>query len=55
MTVKELMNILSLQEEGAEVMIEYMPRAHEYITEYVLGARCSDDIVVLMGITEMGD
>lgn len=55
MTVRELMNILSLQEEDAEVMIEYMPRRHEYITEYVLGARCSDDIVVLMGVTEMGD
>lgn len=55
MTVRELMNILSLQEEDAEVMIEYMPRAHEYITEYAFGARCTDDVVVLMGVTDMGD
>ena len=54
MTVKELQNILSLQKEEAEVMIEYMPRAHEYITEYILGARCTDDVVVLMGFTDMG-
>lgn len=55
MTVEQLINILSLQDKDAEVMIEYMPRAHEYVAEYIVGARCTDDQVVLMGITEFGD
>ena len=55
MTVKDLKRILDCQNDDAEVMIEYTPRRHEYITEVLLGARCNDEVVVLLGITELCD
>lgn len=55
MLVKDLKRILEHQNDDAEVMIEYTPRRHEYITEVLLGARCTSDVVVLLGITELCD
>jgi hypothetical protein len=46
------MNILDVLPRESEVLIEYQPRAHEWITEAVLGVRASDEIVTIMGVTD---
>lgn len=53
MTVDQLMNILYTQPPENDVMIEYQPRAYEYITEAVLGVRINDNTVTILGVTEV--
>lgn len=53
MTVEELFAILSVLPRENEVMIEYQPRAHEYITEAVMGVRTNDNNTVILGVTEL--
>lgn len=55
MTAKQLILILSTLPSDTQVMIEYMPRPHEYITECVLGVRASEGIAVIMGMTDSFD
>ena len=52
MTVEQLLNILSVLPPENEIMIEYQPRAHEWITEAVLGVRVNDETVTILGVTE---
>ena len=52
MTVEQLSNILSVLPPENEVMIEYQPRAHEWITEAVLGVRTNDSNTIILGATE---
>ena len=53
MTVEQLSEILSVLPPDNEILIEYQPRAHEWITEAVLGVRVNDDIVTILGVTEV--
>lgn len=55
MTVEMLQNVLQNLNPDAEVFIEYVPRAHQYVTEYALGVRATDEEVVIFGHTEMLD
>lgn len=55
MTVKDVKRILEHQNDDAEVMIEYTPRRHEYITEVMLGVRATENLVVFLGVTELCD
>lgn len=52
MTVEQLMNILDVLPRESEVLIEYQPRAHEWITEAVLGVRANDETVTILGVTD---
>lgn len=53
MTVEQLSEILSVLPPDNEVMIEYQPRAHEWITEAVLGVRSNGSNTVILGVTEV--
>ena len=54
MTVKQLKLVLDNLDEDTAVMIEYMPRRHEYITEYAVGVRITDDdTITIFGVTEL--
>ena len=53
MTVEQLSNILSVLPPENEVMIEYQPRANEYQTEAICGVRTSDNLTVILGVTEL--
>ena len=53
MTVEQLSNILSVLPPENEVMIEYQPRADEYQTEAICGVRTSDNLTVILGVTEL--
>ena len=53
MTVEQLSEILSVLPPDNEVMIEYQPRAHEWITEAVLGVRTNDSNTIILGVTEV--
>ncbi len=53
MTVEQLSNILSVLPPENEVMIEYQPCANEYQTEAVCGVRTSDNLTVILGVTEL--
>ena len=53
MTIGQLKNIFEKFDD--DVLIEYMPRAHEYITEHVIGVRAESSArqIVLLGVTEL--
>ena len=53
MTVEQLSNILSVLPPENEIMIEYQPRAHEWVTEAVLGVRTNDSNTIILGVTEV--
>jgi hypothetical protein len=54
MTVKQLRTVLENLDDDDAVMIEYMPRRHEYITEFAVGVRITDDeTVTIFGVTEL--
>ena len=53
MTVEQLINILNVFLTDNEIMIEYQPRAHEWITEAVLGVRTNDSNTIILGVTEV--
>ena len=53
MTVEQLSNILSVLPPENEVMIEYQPRANEYQTEAICVVRTSDNLTVILGVTEL--
>ena len=54
MTVKQLKLVLDSLDEDTAVMIEYMPRRHEYVTEFAVGVRITDDeTVTIFGVTEL--
>ena len=53
MTVEQLSAILSVQPPDNEIMIEYQPRAHEWITEAALGVRTDDSHTIILGVTEV--
>lgn len=53
MTVEQLSKILSILPQDNEVMIEYQPRAHEWVTEAVLGVRTTDSNTIILGVTEV--
>ena len=55
MTIGELKNIFEKFDDDDDVLIEYMPRRHEYITEHVIGVRAESGSrqIVLLGVTEM--
>ena len=55
MTAETLIKILSLADPDTEIMIEYLPRPHEYITEYALGVRMEDSNAVIFGVTSTLD
>ena len=55
MTVASLIDILSKLPQDIDVMIEYMPRRHEYITEFAIGVRADEDKAVILGITDTFD
>lgn len=55
MTVEELIDILSKLSQEATVLFEYMPRAHEYISEIALGVRVEGDKVIIFGATDLLD
>jgi hypothetical protein len=55
MTAETLIKILSLADPDTEIMIEYLPRPHEYITEYALGVRMEDNSAVIFGVTSTLD
>lgn len=55
MTAEQLILILSALPSDTQIMIEYMPRPHEYIAEYVLGVRASEGVAVIMGVTDSFD
>lgn len=54
MTVEELIEMLSHIPKDYTVFIEYMPRAHEYISELALGLRADHmrNNVILFGPTD---
>lgn len=53
MTNAQLQLVLEQLNPDAEIFIEYMPRRHEYVKEYLIGVRAEDeDAVTLFGITE---
>lgn len=54
MKVAELKKILEKTDESADVLIEYMPRAHEYIAEIVMGTRAerAKGAIYLFGATD---
>lgn len=49
MRVSDLKKILQNLDDTAAVKLEYMPRAHEYITEDAQGVRVENGEVVLFG------
>ena len=53
MTVEQLSNILSVLPPENEILIEYQPRAHEWVTEAVLGVRTNDSNTIILGVTEV--
>ena len=54
MTVKQLKTVLDNIDDDNVVMIEYMPRRHEYITELAVGVRITDDdSITILGVTEI--
>ena len=54
MTVKQLRTVLENLDDDDAVMIEYMPRRHEYITELAVGVRITDDdSITILGVTEI--
>lgn len=53
MTVEQLSNILSVLPPENEILIEYQPRAHEWVTEEVLGVRTNDSNTIILGVTEV--
>lgn len=55
MTVGQLRSIIEHYDDEDAVLIEYMPRPHEYIAEYAIGVRLEDDTVTIMGATELND
>lgn len=57
MKVAELKKILEKTDESADVLIEYMPRAHEYIAEIVMGTRMegAKGALYLFGATDFMD
>lgn len=57
MTISELKKILEKfdsENDDDDVLIEYMPRPHEFVTEHIIGVRSEspEHRVVLMGVTE---
>ena len=48
MTVEQLSEILAVLPPDNEIMIEYQPRAHEWITEAVLGVRTNDSNTIIL-------
>ena len=54
MKVAELKKILEKTDDDADVLIEYMPRAHEYIAEIVIGTRAEQakGAIYLFGATD---
>lgn len=52
MTVEQLINILNVLPRENEVLIEYQPRAHEWITEVVFAVRANDETVTILGVTD---
>ena len=59
MTVKSLSKILAQLDPEMEVLMEYCPRAHEYLMEPVLGVRSEVDrnaaVILAMGILAEDD
>lgn len=55
MTIGELKNIFEKFDDDDDVLIEYMPRRHEYITEHIIGVRAESGSrqIVLLGVTEL--
>jgi len=53
MTVGQLKLVLGNLDDDTAVMIEYMPRRDEYITEYAVGVRIEDDTITIFGVTEL--
>lgn len=49
MTVRELQEVLALQDQDAPVRFEYTTRSCFYMTEEVSAARTQSDSVVLLG------
>jgi hypothetical protein len=54
MTVEELIEMFSHIPKDYTVLIEYMPRAHEYISELALGLRADHmrNNVIIFGPTD---
>ena len=53
MTVGQLKLVLGNLDDDTAVMIEYMPRRDEYITEYAVGVCIEDDTITIFGVTEL--
>lgn len=53
MTVEQLSNILSVLPPENEILIEYQPRAHEWVAEEVFGVRTNDSNTIILGVSEV--